>query len=252
MGGGERKMVSKYSKDFKINFRDADFNYNLSMTSLVDFMQEVSGEHALQLGIDFTTDEEQKAYWIVSRAKMHLDEYPKWQDHIRIETYPVGLEGLFAVRRFDIFNAKDKQIGYIIGYYILMDFKTHRPLRIKNMPEVSELLNWTYEGEVLPKLKSPQQVIKEDIRKVHSGEIDINQHMNNAHYVRWATDMIDCQEYNERRIESIQTNYIASLVEGDTAKVIRGLDEEGNTLIQGTSLDGSKVYWTSKIVFKDL
>lgn len=252
MRGGEGEMVSKYSKNFKINFRDTDFNYNLCMTSLVDFMQEVSGEHALELGIDFTTDEEQKAYWIVSRAKMHLDEYPKWQDHIRIETYPVGLEGLFAVRRFDIFDAEDKQIGYMIGYYILMDFKTHRPLRIKHMPEVASLLNWVYEGETLPKLKAPQDIIKEDKRKVRSGEIDINQHMNNAHYVRWATDMIDCKEYNERRIESIQTNYTTSLVEGDQAKVIRGLDEEGNTLIQGTSLDGSIIYWTSKIVFKDL
>lgn len=245
-------MVSKYSKNFKINFRDTDFNYNLRMNALVDLMQEVSGEHALALGIDFTTDEDQKAYWIVSRAKMHLDTYPKWQDHIRIETYPVGLEGLFAVRRFDLFDAKDQQIGYIIGYYILMDFKTHRPLRVKNIPEVSELLSWAYEGETLPKLKTPVTVIKEDTRKVRSGEIDINRHMNNAHYVRWATDMLDCSEYEERMIESIQTNYTTSLVEGDIAKVVRGLDGEGHTIVQGTSPDGSVSYWTSKIVFKDL
>lgn len=244
-------MVSKYSKKFKVNFRDTDFNYNLRMSALVDFMQEVSGEHALALGIDYTMDEDQKAYWIVSRAKMHLDTYPRWQEHMRIETYPVGLEGLFAVRRFDLFDEEDRQIGYIIGYYILMDFKTHRPLRIKNMPEVSELLNWTYEGETLPKLKAPVEIVKEDIRKVRSGEIDINKHMNNAYYVRWATDMFDCSEYDESMIESIQTNYTTSLVEGDTTKVVRGLDEEGNTIVQGTSLDGSIIYWTSKIVLKN-
>ena len=243
-------MITKYSKNFKINFRDTDFNYNLRMNALVDFMQEVSGEHALSLGIDFTTDEDQKAYWIVSRAKMHLDTYPKWQDYILLETYPVGLEGPFAVRRFDIFDTEDRQIGYIIGYYILMDFKTHRPLRVKNMPEVASLLNWLYEGESLPKLKAPVEVIKEDTRRVRSGEIDINRHMNNAHYVRWSTDMLDCSEYDEKIIESIQTNYTTSLVEGDIAKVVRGLDEEGNTIIQGVSPDDAITYWTSKIVFK--
>ena len=70
------------------------------------------------------------------------------------------------------------------------------------------------------------------------------------HYVRWATDMLDCSEYDEKIIESIQTNYTTSLVEGDIAKVVRGLDEEGNTIIQGVSPDGAITYWTSKIVFK--
>lgn len=245
-------MIPKHSKNFKINFRDADFNYHLRMNALVDFMQEVSGEHALELGIDFTTDEDQKAYWIVSRAKMHLDVYPKWQDFIRIETYPVGLEGPFAVRRFNIFDAKEKQIGYMIGYYILMDFKTHRPLRVKQVPEVATLLNWEYEGETLPKLKAPIKVLKEDTRKVRSGEIDINKHMNNAHYIRWATDMLDCKEYSEKQVESIQTNYTTALVEGDIVKVVRGLDEEGNMLVQGISPDGKVTYWTSKLILKDL
>ena len=55
---------------------------------------------------------------------------------------------------------------------------------------------------------------------------------------------------DEKIIESIQTNYTTSLVEGDIAKVVRGLDEEGNTIIQGVSPDGAITYWTSKIVFK--
>lgn len=245
-------MISKYSKTFKVNFRDVDFNYNLTMNALVDYMQEISGEHALELGIDFTLDEEQQMYWIVSRAKMHLERYPKWQEHIRIETYPVGVDKLFCVRRFDIFDEEDRQLGYIIGDYILMDYHTHRPLRVQKLEGPMERLNWPYEGEDLPKLKAPKEVIKEDIRKVRSGEIDINGHMNNAHYVRWATDMLDCEERTKNPISSIQTNYVTSLVEGDQVRVIRGLDEDGSTLIQGTSLDGTIVYWTSKLVLMDL
>lgn len=246
------KMIPKYSKTFKINFRDVDFKYDLTMNALVDFMQEVSGEHALELGIDFTTDEDQKAYWIVSRSKMHLERYPKWQEQIRIETYPVGIDKLFCMRRFDIFDEQNESIGYMIGYYILMDFRTHRPLRVQKMEGVLQSLNWPYEGEELPKLKRPETILQEEQRRVRSGEIDINQHMNNAHYIRWSTDMITCKEREQHTIQSIQTNYTTSLVEGDEVKIVRGLDEEGNTLIQGTSLDDKITYWTSKIVFKDL
>lgn len=244
-------MTPKHSKKFSIGFRDVDFKYQLTMNALVEFMQETSNEHANLLGFDFS-EGDYAMYWIVSRAKMYIQKYPKYRETIRVETYPDGVDKLFAVRRFNIYNAQEELLGYIIGYYILMDGKTNRPIRIRNMQGNLATLEWSYEGETLPKLTRPSRIEKEEQRKVYSGEIDLNQHMNNAHYIKWATDMIGCKEYETKQIESIQTNYLTSLTEGITAKVIRGLDEEGNTMIQGTSLDESIVYWTSQIVFKDL
>ncbi|MGL5677497.1 MAG: acyl-[acyl-carrier-protein] thioesterase [Cellulosilyticaceae bacterium] len=245
--------IKKHSKTFKINYRDVDLEGNLRMSALVDYMQEVSGEHARLLGLDYSGDDnEDRIFWIVSRAKMHLETLPKWLETIRIETYPDGIDKLFAVRRFNIYNSDEEQIGYIIGNYILLDCDTHRPVRIKNLKGPITKLDWVYEGETLPKLKGPEIVEVEDSRKVRSSEIDLNHHMNNAHYIRWSVDMFTTEELNKRPIKSIQTNYITSLVEGDTAHIVRGLDEEGNTLIQGTSLDGSIVYWTSKVVLMDL
>lgn len=241
-------MISKHSKWFTIGFRDSDFNGNLKMNALVDYMQETSNEHASLIGLDFS-EGDYEVYWIVSRAKMHLETYPKYKERIRVETYPDGIDKLFAVRRFNIYNEQDDLLGYIIGDYILMDGKTHRPIRLRNMKGILAELEYPYEGETLPKLGKPVSIQKEDMRKVRSGEIDVNAHMNNAHYIRWTTDMIDCEEYKTKQIQSIQTNYVTSLTEGVTAKIVRGLDEEGNTLIQGTSLDESIVYWTSKIVF---
>lgn len=248
-----REDIQKHSKFYTIEFRDVDLYGNLRMSALVEYMQDISGEHARLLGFDYSGDDnENRIFWIVSRAKMQLETIPKWKDTIRIETYPDGVDKLFAVRRFNIYNSQDEQIGYIIGNYILLDCDTHRPVRIKSLKGPITKLDWAYEGETLPKLKAPELVQVEDSRKVRSSEIDLNHHMNNAHYIRWATDMFTTEELGNTPIKSIQTNYITSLVEGDTARIVRGLDEDGNTLIQGTSLDGSTVYWTSKVVLMDL
>lgn len=243
-------MIAKYKKSFKINFRDVDLNMKLRMSSLVDYMQEIAGEHAYELGLNFF-GQEQEVYWIVSRAKMHLEEYPNWEETITLTTYPAGIDKLFAVRRFDIYNQAGKAIGYIIGNYILLDSKTHRPVRPKGLEGPISKLFYPYEGESLPKLKAPIMIQREDSRKARYSEVDINGHMNNTHYVRWAVDMMSSEELAKRAIQSIQTNYTTSVKEGDEVKVIRGLDENGHTMIQGSSLDGKTVYWTSKIVFKD-
>lgn len=244
-------MIEKYTKSFKVNFRDVDLRMKLRMSSLVDYMQEIAGEHAYELGLNFF-GQEQEVYWIVSRAKMHLEEYPNWEEMITIKTYPAGIDKLFAVRRFDIYNEAGKEIGYIIGNYILLDSATHRPVRPTGLEGPIAKLCYPYAGESLAKLKAPMHVEMEDSRKARYSEVDINGHMNNAHYVRWAIDMMSSEELARKEVQSIQTNYTTSITEGDEVKIIRGLDENGHTLIQGTSLDGKIVYWTSEIVFKDL
>ncbi|MGL4738884.1 MAG: acyl-[acyl-carrier-protein] thioesterase [Cellulosilyticaceae bacterium] len=242
----------KHSKYFTIPFRDVDQNGYMKMSALVDYMQETSNEHAGLLGIDFLEPYEGKTYyWIVSRAKMYLETYPKWQEEIRIETYPCGADRLFAVRRFDIYNAADEQIGHIIGYYIVLDGEAHRPVRLRTFAKDFSLFEMQYEGEQLPKLELDEERVIEDVRKVRSGEIDSNNHMNNAHYIRWTTDLFTCQELVAHPVRSIQTNYITSLVEGDVVKVILAKDEQGNYTAQGMDEDEKTIYWTSQITLHD-
>ena len=184
--------IPKHSKNFTITYRDVDMNGNLRMSSLVDYMQEISGEHARLLGMDYKGDDaanEDQIYWIVSRAKMTLEVIPQWLDTIRIETYPHGVDKLFAVRMFDIYDHEDKQIGQIIGDYILMSCNNHRPVRISQVTGPLSDLNYPYEGESLDKLRGPAVVELADKRKVRSTEIDLNHHMNNAHYIRWTMDL---------------------------------------------------------------
>lgn len=242
----------KHSKYFTIPFRDVDEKGAIKMSALVDYMQETSNEHAGLLGIDFLEPYEGKTYyWIVSRAKMHLETYPKWKDQIRIETYPCGTDRLFAVRRFDIYNETDEQIGYIIGYYIVLDGDNHRPVRLRTFAKDFALFDTQYEGEQLPKLTLDEMWVREDHRKVRSGEIDSNNHMNNAHYIRWTTDLFTCQELLEHPVRSIQTNYTTSLVEGDAVKVILAKDTDGNYTAQGMDEAEQTIYWTSYITLHD-
>ena len=245
--------VQQHTMDVLVSFRDVDATKHITMNAIVDYMQEIANQHAEILGIDFSTRvDAQKLYWIVSRAKVQVEKYPVLGDKITFITQTAGIDKLFAVRHFDIVDGSGEKIGYIIGDYVLMDQQTKRPIRLKNLEGTLKCLEKPYIGESLPKLKGPVSREQYDERKVRSSEIDLNAHMNNAHYVRWTIDMFSWKEMQSKQIESIQTNYITSLTEGVSAKIIRGLDDEGNVIIQGTSLDETIIYWTSKVVLRDL
>ena len=130
---------------------------------------------------------------------------------------------------------------------MMMDKHTHRPVRPKNLEGPFTVLEFPYEGEKVGKLGGPVTITHTDCRKARYGDMDMNQHMNNAHYVRWATDMFQSDELKEQEIRSIQTNYVASIREGDEVALTRGVAANGDIIIQGKSIDEQTTYFTSKI-----
>ena len=212
--------MKKYNKEFKINFRDTDKEGNLKINALVDFMQEIAREHATILGVNFE-DENSKYYWIILRTKINIITIPKIDETIRIETYPSGVDKLFAVREFNIYNEKDEKLGDIKGYYLLMEHNKTMPVKIKGNIEFP-IFNNIYTGEKVEKLLPTNLEIRNTtMRKVYSSDIDVNGHMNNAHYVRWCLDMYDTNELYAKQIKSFQIQYVKQVMESEEVDMYR-------------------------------
>ncbi|MFI3172403.1 MAG: thioesterase [Eubacteriales bacterium] len=240
--------MEKYSQNFGVSFRDVDITGQLTINTLVDFMQEIARQHALKLGVDYSSYEDDY-YWIVVRTKAKLDTAPKIGDNIRIETYIAGTERLFSVRRFDIYDEENQLLGYIIAYYLLMNKRNHRPVKLKSLEGNASMFQQPYEGEPL---KKPEEELEETLnvtkRLVYSSDIDTNYHMNNAHYIRWIMDMFSTTELEKKRIVSIQIQYVKEVLEGNEIEVIRGQEAEGNVTIVGKGKDGTTHFISSVLV----
>ena len=244
-------MELRLKQTQKIEFEAIDFTGKLSINGLSHYMQTIAAKHASKLGFNYYKNEERpKYYWILARAKYTIHAYPLWEEKISLETYPGGYDKLFAVRLFDIYDDQEKCIGNIIGDYILMDGAKERPVRIKGAEGPLAFLDFPYEGYSLSKLPLPEKIIKEEIRKAYYSEIDLNGHMNNAHYVKWCVDMLSLEQLQEMEIESLQINYNTSVTYGTSVKVILGENPEGGYLIAGNSIDDAVNYFIALLTLR--
>lgn len=229
--GGEK--MSKYNQEFQIYFRDVDIRGRLSFAALVDFMQETARNHALRLGINYSGPNDQY-YWIVVRTKMQWNKIPRLGECIRIETYIEGLDKLYSVRRFNIYDEEGMVLGYILAYYLLMNKEDGRPVKLKLLEGKESVFCNAYQGEVLRKLKNEQ--ISEDrviTRKAYSSDIDTNNHMNNAHYIRWIVDMFTTAELSHYHITSLQIQYVKEVRENQEIHITRGRTSAGELFVIG-------------------
>lgn len=245
-------MTLRLKEKYKIRFDSVDFKGNLSINGISSYMQIIAGNHASILGFNYYKNEgTPEYYWILARVKYVIDVYPKWEEELQIETYPGGCEKLFAVRLFDLYDGANRPIGYIIGDYILMDTHKKRPARIKGN-ETLAFLDFPYEGESLNKLGLPKEELSQiathiETRKAYYSELDLNGHMNNAHYVRWVADMFTMEQFENYEIASLEINYNVSITYGTRVQIFLVPEAEEIYRVYGNSLDGKINYFVAEV-----
>ncbi|ONI41116.1 hypothetical protein AN640_08265 [Candidatus Epulonipiscium fishelsonii] len=238
----------KYNQEIKIEFRDVDKGLKLKINSLSEYMQEAAGNHIDILGANFSY-EGNEFFWVISRSKITLNAYPNWKDRIIVETYPSGVDRLFIMRNYNIYNEQNQIIGQMIGSYLLMDKFNQKPVRPTDLSNTKlNTFIYPYKGEFLDKIKPEGDLIREDTRHAKQNEMDINNHMNNIFHVRWSVDMFTSDELAVNPIKSIQTNYILPVKEGCELNLKLYKKDENTFYVIAYSKE-EKAFWQSKIAF---
>lgn len=246
-------MNLKLREEHIVEFEDIDFTEKLAMHGVVHYMQKVAANHAIRLGVNYYKSVEgPKYYWVIGRVKFIMNRYPSWQEKVAIETYPGGYDKLFAMRLFDLYDENEEKIGHIIGNYVLMDEETGRPVKIRGANAPLDVLDFLYEGEKLDKILLPEEIMKEDTRKARYSEIDVNQHMNNAYYVKWVVDMLSLDTFYDKEIESLQINYNTSVTYNTKVKVKMGYNEKNELVVFGTDPENTINYFSAKLGIRDI
>lgn len=223
-----------YTKEYRVDFIHIDMNNRIKLSSIFNFMQDIAGIHANELGCGYDVLSKHGITWVMLRAKIHIEAYPSWGDVITIKTSTNGVDKLCAVREFEFIDASGKSVGYAITYWILYDVSGRKVVRMNHsgfeLPEHLKLNYCAYEK--LNRIKEQGELISESTRKAQYNDIDTNIHVNNARYIEWITDAVyDPTERlqnqtwgqvpcpTERLIKSLHVGFTSSVRLGDSVSI---------------------------------
>jgi len=147
-----------------------------------------------------------------------IDPYPRWRDTIHVNTWPSGIERVFALRDFDI-RQNDETIGSCVSAWIIIDTDTRRPVRPKsfahqlNPVEKAHVLDHSLEK--LPALAAPQIEKRFDVRY---RDLDINQHVNYVSYIEWLLECVPGVGENNRFLSELEVNFLGEALRNDSIR----------------------------------
>lgn len=231
---------------FTIASFDADFTGRLALYSLFERFQDIAGHHATYLGVGFDKLREAGVAWMLSRIKVSIEALPMWGETVTLRTWPKGVDRLFALRDFRLTSERGDVLALATTCWLLVDLEKGKPRRIESLnvdlqfPGAEQAIS-----EIPGKIPAPETLEPAYERAILVSELDVNEHVNNAQYVRWAMDCFDIGQLRERSVRSLQLNYLDQARLGDKVEIFRSRngDPSHTQYFEGVSTrSGGKIF----------
>jgi medium-chain acyl-[acyl-carrier-protein] hydrolase len=237
---------------FSVVSYEADFRRRLSLYALFNRFQDLAGHHAAYLQVGYDSLREMRLAWILSRIKVQIYSLPSWGDTVHLATWPKGVDRLFALRDFCLTNEKKETMVAATSAWLLVDIDKGRPRKIEMLPVDLRFPNAAHAiQDPLNKIQIPEGSLPVFEKPIWLSDIDTNGHVNNAQYAKWISDCFSQDQFNNRRITSVQINYLEETHLGDRVTLFKTPNDsskneyflEGVNLIKGSKVFQAQIAW---------
>ena len=237
-----------YREQLRLRHHQCGADCKLKLKSIFDIFQDAAADHADILGGGMENMLENRTLWVLSRQKIEIIRLPEVKENVTIETYPCGVDRLFALREYRLYDKDNQLIVRGTAAWLVLDSDTMRPKRLSG-----ETLNILPDNSGLPasftslgKISSCSGNAVFDL-KVRPSDIDMNRHLNNANYAAMVQDAVySCNAVMED-ISSVEINYLHSGQIDDQISVL--LCAEGkNISVSGSCAE--KPAFTASVTLK--
>ena len=225
-----------YSFKSRVRFSETDTDRKLSITGLMNYLQDCTIFQGEDIGASFSHWKERGRTWLLSAWNVEVLRRPEVAEEITISTWPYDFKGIYGLRNFAIF---DKEGNYLVkadSCWFLTSMETGKPVRA----EAEDISFYPIEEpridmEDLPrKIALPNDLEEVGRLSVMKHHLDTNLHVNNVQYVDIACEVLPkgCE------ICGIRAEYKKAAVLGDVI-ILKCAVENGKYAVSLCAEDGS-------------
>ncbi len=192
---------------------ECDASGQLSVPTLMNWMQESANRNAIDYGIGIDDLVRQNLGWMLMRFRLQMHHYPRYGELVRVVTYPTVVEKYFIYRDFRILANDDTLLAEATSTWLVFDTqkRTMAPL-----PGFIRALQVPSGIDHAPKLALkpdflaatwPMPNQQDTSVAVNWFSIDQNQHVNNVAYIQWLLETTDKTALQTRKLTELDVLY---------------------------------------------
>ena len=232
-------MNKRFEKEFYLRTSDFDCRMELLPSAVLDFFQDVAGEHARALGIGRERMAEEHLAWVIVKARYRIVATPAQFDRVRVSTWPLTPRRSIFQREYRIDDAEGNPLVLGSSEWVVIHTERRRLVPVGDVYPLSEFLDehnfpegfsrlHDFDGEGEPRVILPQFT-----------DIDTNGHVNNIKYTNYIMNALSPSA--GERIRDFEIEYHREVV-ADAPLSLSVLREEGVASVKGSGEDGARMF----------
>ena len=214
----------KYNYEFEIKYQEVDDRKKLRLFNLENYLLEVAGTVADELGFGIQVLHPQGLTWILTRLSVEMYELPGPCDKVRFETWIESNAHMLSTRDFRIYSG-DRLIGQCKSVWAVLDMEKREIVNLFD----STIFEGSVDGEVLDMPRVRMTTIPEPTgcvpHKIVYSDLDYNRHCNSCRYLQAMTDAY-LPDYYGKRVR-LDINYSKEVGLGDELQTFYLVSEDG-------------------------
>ncbi len=217
----------QYREDrFTVKTYDCRPDGQIKLNALMQYLQEAAARHAEQLGFGFRDLSEHDCFWVLVNLRAEIAHTPRWRNCMTIRTWPSGSTRVIASREFIGRDMKGKELFRAASEWMILDKHSGRPRSLSRLNLGLPPAGPRALCSELQRLQPVDKYKRTCVLHVPFSSLDLNGHVNNTEYTRWALDGLHEGLGRLPEIRSLQVTYLAEVFEGDDVEVLVSTDSE--------------------------
>ena len=219
-------MEPIFQKTFHVPATAVDCFDRLKPSQILDYLQDVAGDHCALLGTNRQALTPRNLFWAVLRHRVQITRLPRAGEDITLQTWPMPTTRTAYPRSAVALDKNGNELFRSISLWVLMD-ETQRSLVLPGKSGVT--VDGLIRGDELsaPGSLLPGHWINQNQRTVRFSDLDRNGHMNNCRYLDWIVDTLPSEFHQDHAPREFSVCYHAEAREQDVIDLRWALNEEG-------------------------
>jgi len=214
------EKLAVWSEDFTVRFNAIDRSDTMTLSAVLNVFQELAVSHAENLGVGREAMASTGQAWILSRMSVQVDRRPTYGETVTARSWPRSWEKLFALRDFDVLDARGSPIIRARSCWIVIDMEKRRPIRpqaaMEGIPLNAGLDALSFVPAGLEDRKSLRKAA--ECRALYN-DVDYNGHVNNVSYIRWVENALEPSMLERAKRSRLDVNYMNEIRPGETVEL---------------------------------
>ena len=199
-----------YVYETVLDMCSVDFTGHWQPGAIFRAMQEAGDGHCHVLDLTFERLRGLGVAWVLSRARLHMEEYPVLGQHVAVRTWPGKTKHMFFPRYYT-FETEGRTLGCASALFVLMDLDERKIAPVSRlgeaMPEYDIPAPLPFPGN-LRALDGP--VSRHEYLPVYT-DLDMNQNVNNTRYVDWFMNQFPVEKHRRQMLGDLLVHYNAEV-----------------------------------------